>query len=178
MKPATLFLALFVASVQAVGIPTPSLTLPSGIPSLTKTSTASTATSSSQVPKCVLNCAGSSIASSGSKCASIQDPCVCSDTKFQDAMSKCLKDCTTTEQLAAKAFQKGVCAVISNSTSATNNGTSATGTGTGTANATLSTGSPSQSGNGALAVQIDFAQSSIFALTVAVAGAVMGGLLI
>ncbi|KAM6502939.1 hypothetical protein JOM56_002916 [Amanita muscaria] len=110
MKPATLFLALFVTSVQA-GIPTPSLTLPSVVPSLTKTSSGITPSSLSQIPKCVLNCAASSIVSSGSNCTSIQDPCICNDTQFQTAMSDCLKDCTMAEQLAAKALEKGICSI-------------------------------------------------------------------
>ncbi|KAM6503014.1 hypothetical protein JOM56_002991 [Amanita muscaria] len=107
--------------------------------------------------QCILGCSQAALGSATNKsCKAITDTCVCTDVGFQTATGQCLqKNCTTQDQQAAAQLQNVLCGnTTTNSTGGTNDQSSAAG------------------------AQIQAGQTGLFALGVAAAGAIVGGLLI
>ena len=107
--------ALFAVGVHAQG-------------SSTTGSVAAAPTSTSQIPPCVLSCAEGALKATNGTCQSMSvffflptglsayprvfsvDPCICTNTAFQDAAEKCLQaKCSAADQQAALALDSAQC---------------------------------------------------------------------
>ncbi|KIL63774.1 hypothetical protein M378DRAFT_11867 [Amanita muscaria Koide BX008] len=127
--------------------------------------------------QCIVGCSHAALGSATNKsCKAITDRCVCTDVGFQTAAGQCLqKNCTTQDQQAAKQLQNALCGnTTTNSTGGTNSTSSASQTRSSTATGSAATTSQSS----AAGAQIQAGQTGLFALGVAAAGAIVGGLLI
>ncbi|KAK2464446.1 hypothetical protein APHAL10511_003594 [Amanita phalloides] len=166
----------------------------------TSTTSAAVPTSTSQIPPCVLTCIETGLKSSGGSCTSITDPCVCTNTKFQQAAAQCLaKNCSAADQQAALQLQQAFCGSVSSSgssgaassTSAASSGSSAASTGAKTQTTVSVSGSGSSAASGsatsatsstthssAAGNKASFGQTGLIALGISVAGAVVGGMML
>ncbi|KAF8735090.1 hypothetical protein AX14_002761 [Amanita brunnescens Koide BX004] len=179
--------ALFAVGVHAQG-------------SSTTGSVAAAPTSTSQIPPCVLSCAEGALKATNGTCESIVDPCICTNTAFQDAAEKCLQaKCSAADQQAALALDSAQCGSFSSSSSGSATATSGSASSSGSAtpgpapaassgsssksgsSSGSSTGSGSSSSASAKASagdKISLGQTGLFAVGISVIGAVIGGLMV